>query len=88
MAELLTQQPLFKGENFVDQLEKICNVIGTPSPEDMAHITYEKARAHLHKMGGRPKVPLNSLPGLAEANPVGQTVNRCHRKPLFCGNFC
>ena len=81
MAELLTQQPLFKGENFVDQLEKICNVIGTPSPEDMAHITYEKARAHLHKMGGRPKVPLNSLPGLAEAN--ADAVDLLERILLF-----
>ena len=40
MGELLTQQPLFKGENFVDQLDKICSAIGTPSP-NMAHITYE-----------------------------------------------
>ena len=28
----------------MDQLEIICNVIGTPSEEDMGHITYEKVR--------------------------------------------
>ena len=67
MGELLTQSPLFKGENFVDQLDKICSVIGTPTPDDMAHITYEKARAHLHKMGTRPKVAFSSLPGFHDA---------------------
>eukprot|EP01046_Picozoa_sp_COSAG06_P050427 COSAG06_NODE_7984_length_2311_cov_340.752697_2_plen_377_part_00 len=81
MGELLTQSPLFKGENFVDQLDKICSAIGTPSPEDMAHITYEKARAHLHKMGTRPKVPFASLPGLADANP--QAVDLLEKILLF-----
>eukprot|EP01047_Picozoa_sp_COSAG01_P059932 COSAG01_NODE_7270_length_3275_cov_3.816121_3_plen_228_part_00 len=28
IAELLTQKPIFKGNNFVDQLEKICALIG------------------------------------------------------------
>jgi serine/threonine protein kinase len=81
MGELLTQQPLFKGENFVDQLDKICSAIGTPSPEDMAHITYEKARAHLQKMGTRPKVPFSSLPGLSDANP--QAVDLLEKILLF-----
>jgi len=70
IAELLTQKPIFKGNNFVDQLEKICALIGTPTEADMAHITYEKARAHLLKMGKKPKIPFSAVPELAGVNPA------------------
>ena len=70
LAELVTQKPIFKGNNFVDQLDKICSLIGTPSQGDMSHITYEKARAHVLQMGSRPKVPFDSLPEFAGVNPA------------------
>jgi serine/threonine protein kinase len=37
-AELLGRQPLFPGNNFVDQLTLIFGVIGSPSAEEVAHI--------------------------------------------------
>ena len=34
MAELFMMKPLFNGSSEVDQLNKICSVLGTPSKTD------------------------------------------------------
>jgi|JI6StandDraft_1071083.scaffolds.fasta_scaffold10053_3 serine/threonine protein kinase len=33
-VELLTQRPLFPGEDTIDQLNRIFNVLGSPSPDE------------------------------------------------------
>eukprot|EP00035_Acanthoeca_spectabilis_P034943 m.31678 g.31678 ORF g.31678 m.31678 type:complete len:390 (-) comp6958_c0_seq1:3722-4891(-) len=38
MAELLLGQPIFPGENGVDQLVEIIKVLGTPTKEEIAHM--------------------------------------------------
>jgi mitogen-activated protein kinase 1/3 len=38
MAELYGRQPLFPGEDFLDQVQRIISVLGTPTPEDMRYI--------------------------------------------------
>lgn len=38
MAELFGRQPLFPGEDFLDQVQRIISVLGTPSSEDMKYI--------------------------------------------------
>ena len=38
MAELYGRQPLFPGEDFLDQVQRIISVLGTPSPDDMKYI--------------------------------------------------
>ena len=38
MAELLGRQPLFPGEDFLDQVQRIISVLGTPSADDMKYI--------------------------------------------------
>jgi len=43
-GELLHRRPLLNGENFVNQLEKINDFVGTPPPEDLWYVTNEKAR--------------------------------------------
>ena len=37
-AELFGRQPLFPGEDFLDQVQRIISVLGTPSSEDMKYI--------------------------------------------------
>lgn len=37
-AELLGRQPLFPGEDFLDQVQRIISVLGTPSADDMKYI--------------------------------------------------
>eukprot|EP00953_Heterococcus_sp_UTEX-ZZ885_P035505 18329-Heterococcus_DN1.PRE.1 len=60
-AELLGRQPLFPGNNFVDQLTLIFGVIGSPSAEEVAHIRNNQARRFLESVAGKPKVPYASL---------------------------
>ena len=38
IAELLGRTPLFPGEDFLDQVQRIISVLGTPSVEDMKYI--------------------------------------------------
>ena len=38
LAELFGRQPLFPGEDFLDQVQRIISVLGTPSSEDMKYI--------------------------------------------------
>lgn len=44
MGELLYRRPLLNGDNFVNQLEKINDFLGTPSEDDIWYVTNEKAR--------------------------------------------
>lgn len=43
-GELLYRRPLLNGDNFVNQLEKINDFLGTPPEEDLWYVTNEKAR--------------------------------------------
>uniref|UniRef100_A0AC34RJ49 Mitogen-activated protein kinase n=1 Tax=Panagrolaimus sp. JU765 TaxID=591449 RepID=A0AC34RJ49_9BILA len=47
LAEMLNNKPLFPGKHYLDQLNLILAVIGTPSQEDMQCIINEKARSYL-----------------------------------------
>lgn len=40
LAELLNRQPLFPGQNGIDQLSRIFNTLGTPSAEDWPGVNY------------------------------------------------
>ena len=42
-GELMHRRPLLNGENFVNQLEKINDFLGTPSAEQLWYVTNEKA---------------------------------------------
>ena len=44
LAEMLGRRPLFPGKHYLDQLNRILNVIGTPSERDLASIQNEKVR--------------------------------------------
>jgi mitogen-activated protein kinase 1/3 len=67
-AELLGRTPLFPGQNYLDQLQRIIAVSGTPSQADMAYITNDKALEYMKSLPKRTKLPLKNL--YPEANPV------------------
>jgi mitogen-activated protein kinase 1/3 len=46
-AEMLNNKPLFPGKHYLDQLNLILAVIGSPSQQDMQCILNEKARSYL-----------------------------------------
>jgi serine/threonine protein kinase len=58
-AELLRGKPLFPGKNVVKQLELITDLLGTPTPLQIAKVRNEKARRFLQNMRIKPAVPLS-----------------------------
>ncbi|PAA57427.1 hypothetical protein BOX15_Mlig016634g3 [Macrostomum lignano] len=47
LAEMLNNKPLFPGKHYIDQLNLILNVLGSPSSEDLSCIRNDKARNYL-----------------------------------------
>nr|BAC02940.1 mitogen-activated protein kinase [Halocynthia roretzi] len=57
LAEMLNNRPLFPGKHYLDQLNHILGVLGSPNNEDLSCIINEKARAYLLSLPLKPKVP-------------------------------
>lgn len=56
LAEMFCNKPLFPGKNYLDQISKIQEVLGTPTPDETAFIKNAKAKAFLASLPERPKV--------------------------------
>ncbi|GMR41786.1 hypothetical protein PMAYCL1PPCAC_11981 [Pristionchus mayeri] len=61
LAEMLSNRPLFPGKHYLDQLNLILGVIGSPSQEDLQCIINEKARQYLISLPHKPRQPWNRL---------------------------
>jgi len=97
MAELYNRKPLFRGEDYSDQLRAIFKVLGTPSTEDVeACITDQDSLRFIHKFGVREaksweEIVPNASPqvreviaGLLEFNPAKRlTVDEALKMPCF-----
>jgi len=58
MAELIGRRPIFRGDNYIEQMKLIFKQLGTPSDEDLDFITNEQALKYVKtKMGHMKKVP-------------------------------
>mgnify|MGYP003298181386 CR=1 FL=1 len=44
-AELLGRQPLFPGDHYLDQIQRIISILGTPKNEDLDFIVKQEAMA-------------------------------------------
>ncbi|KAG5469415.1 hypothetical protein LSCM1_02634 [Leishmania martiniquensis] len=55
LGELLGSRPLFQGKDRVNQLDKIIEVIGTPSDADISSVGSSAAQKYLKKKGHRPQ---------------------------------
>lgn len=42
LAEMLSNRPIFPGKHYLDQLNHILNIVGSPSPDDLSCIRNEK----------------------------------------------
>lgn len=104
-AELLGRHPLFPGiihylrigDHYLDQIQKIVSVIGSPSAEDVNFITNIDAKEFvLEKLAKRTKQPFSQL--FPKANPVAldllskmlifnpnkrYTIEQCISHPYF-----
>jgi mitogen-activated protein kinase 1/3 len=61
LAEMLSNRPIFPGKHYLDQLNHILGVLGSPSQEDLDCIVNEKARSYLQSLPFKPRVPWNKL---------------------------
>ena len=97
-AELLGRQPLFPGDHYLDQIQRIISVLGTPKQEDLYFIKKQEAKEFLMKLVKRTKQTWASL--FPNANPVAldllgkmltfnpkkrYTVDQCISHPYFEG---
>lgn len=70
LAEMLSNKPLFPGKHYLDQLNHILGILGTPSTEDMNCIINEKARGYLQSLPFKTKIPWNKLYANADAKAL------------------
>ncbi|KAI6177609.1 Mitogen-activated protein kinase [Aphelenchoides bicaudatus] len=61
LAEMLNNRPLFPGKHYLDQLNLILSVVGSPSQEDLQCIINEKARSYLMSLPQKPRQPWQRL---------------------------
>ncbi|OLY82712.1 DEAD-box ATP-dependent RNA helicase 35, partial [Smittium mucronatum] len=61
LAELLGGKALFKGRDYVDQLNQILNVLGTPDDETLSRIGSERAQMYIRSLPLMPKIPFSTL---------------------------
>lgn len=60
-AELLSAKPLFKGKDYVDQLNQILRILGTPEDSTMRRIGSDRAQVYIRSLPKMKKVPWESL---------------------------
>ncbi|XP_027252043.1 mitogen-activated protein kinase 11 isoform X2 [Cricetulus griseus] len=68
MAELIQGKALFPGNDYIDQLKRIMEVVGTPSPEVLEKISSEHARTYIQSLPPMPQKDLSSV--FHGANPL------------------
>ena len=67
MAELLGRTALFPGDNYLDQIQRIISILGTPRSNDISYITNPKALDFIKSLPKRSKQSLKNL--FPKANP-------------------
>lgn len=67
LAELLGGRPFFKGRDYVDQLNQILHILGTPNEETLCRIGSPRAQEYVRNL---PYMPKKAFPSLfPNANP-------------------
>ena len=97
-SELLGRNPLFPGDHYLDQIQKIISVLGSPSMSDLEFITNTQAKDFVIKLPKRTKQAFNVL--FQKQNPLAldllskmlvfnpkkrYTVEQCISHPYFEG---
>ncbi|ORY06303.1 Pkinase-domain-containing protein [Basidiobolus meristosporus CBS 931.73] len=60
-AELLGGKPLFKGRDYVDQLNQILGILGTPDDTTLRRIGSERAQMYIRSLPKMPRIPFSQL---------------------------
>jgi len=68
LAELLGGKPIYKGRDYVDQLNQILHYLGTPSEDTLRRVGSPRAQDYIRSLPIKPKVPFATL--FPQANPM------------------
>nr|GAT57793.1 predicted protein [Mycena chlorophos] len=68
LAELLGGKPIFKGRDYVDQLNQILHYLGTPSEDTLRRVGSPRAQDYIRSLPIKPRVPFSTL--YPHANPL------------------
>ncbi|CAK5265589.1 unnamed protein product [Mycena citricolor] len=68
LAELLGGKPIFKGRDYVDQLNQILHYLGTPSEDTLRRVGSPRAQDYIRSLPIKPRVPFSTL--FPRANPL------------------
>ncbi|KAJ9107846.1 hypothetical protein QFC19_002752 [Naganishia cerealis] len=68
LAELLGGKPIFKGRDYVDQLNQILNVLGTPTEDTLRRVGSPRAQDYIRSLPIKPRQPWHQL--YPKANPL------------------
>ncbi|AMD18689.1 HBL213Wp [Eremothecium sinecaudum] len=79
LAELLGGNPIFKGKDYVDQLNRILQVLGTPADDTLRRIGSKNVQDYIHQLGVIPTIPFREI--FPDANP--QAVDLLERMLAF-----
>jgi len=60
-AELLGRKPLFQGKDYIHQITKISDILGTPPEDEIENIRSEPARRYIRQMGYKQRIPFAKL---------------------------
>lgn len=66
LAELLGRKPLFRGTDYLDQIDKILDIVGSPDEEDI--VGSEDAIEYVKRLRYRPVAPFRTI--YPNANPL------------------
>ncbi|CAK7272102.1 mitogen activated protein kinase 2 [Sporothrix epigloea] len=75
LAELLGSRPVFKGRDYVDQLNQILQILGTPNEETLSRIGSPRAQEYVRNLPFLPKRPFPHL--FPNANPEALALLDC-----------
>lgn len=67
LAELLGGKPIFKGRDYVDQLNQILHFLGTPSEDTLRRVGSPRAQDYIRSLPIKPKISFANL--YPKANP-------------------
>ncbi|GAA5862967.1 hypothetical protein JCM8547_003635 [Rhodosporidiobolus lusitaniae] len=68
LAELLGGRPIFKGKDYIDQLNIVLHFLGTPSDKTLRRVGSPRAQDYIRSLPFKPGVPFNQL--FPQANPL------------------
>ena len=79
-AEIMARCPIFRGENYLDQIKKITDILGSPSENDMSFISGQQARKFINDL------PKNKKIGFEQIFPKGNPLAIDLLEKMLCFN--